>query len=188
MWFNSFSYLYWSCVCVGWCSFPFSHLSSDSCSALAKLSSQHSLASFLNQPGSKLWELAHCHCLCVNEFFSLFLFPPPRFIIIPLPKAGFSGWSSMLFISAICASGQRCFFSIYMANIWCTPLPCMWLRKTNHGVGKDETYRGQLLQTLSPFRHSFWFIWLLQLPGKRKCTVPSFSKPEGRAEKVLESE
>lgn len=110
MWFNSFSYLYWSCVCVEWCSFPFSHLSSDSCSALAKLSSQCSLASFLNQPGSKLWELAHCHCLCVNEFFfSLFLFPQPRFIIIPLPKAGFSGWSSMLFISAICAPGRDAF-------------------------------------------------------------------------------
>lgn len=78
MWFNFFSYLFWSCVCVGWCSFPFSHLSSDSCSALAKLSSQRSLASFLNQPGSKLWELAHCHCLCVNEFFS-FPFPSTMF-------------------------------------------------------------------------------------------------------------
>lgn len=153
MWFNFFSYLFWSCVCVGWCSFPFSHLSSDSCSALAKLSSQRSLASF-----SQLWsrlvqELAHCHCLCVNEFF-LFLFPPPCFIIIPLPKAGFSGWSSILFISAISASGQRCFFSIYMANTWCTPLPCMWLGKTNHGVGKDESLQGQLLQNLSPVRHS----------------------------------
>lgn len=41
-----------------------------------------------------------------------------------------------------------------MENIWCIPLPCMWLRKTKHGVGKDEDHCSQLFQTLSPARHS----------------------------------
>lgn len=47
----------------------------------------------------------------------------------------------------------------------------MWLRKTKHGVGKDEDHCSQLLQNLSPPRHSLQLIGLFWLLGKGKLLV-----------------
>lgn len=78
-------------VLGGVCPLLSNPVSSNGCSVLAKLSSQHSLACSSSQPHQSCENWPIAILLCVNEALSLSPFLPLSFIIIPLPEAGFSG-------------------------------------------------------------------------------------------------
>lgn len=93
-----FSPLFWICVCVGWCLSPSFHPSLSQSSAH---STHWHVPPASPDQSCENWPFAIL--LCVNEALSLSPFLPLSFIITPLPEAGFSGWSSTLFISVIFA-------------------------------------------------------------------------------------